>query len=641
MRDSPRATVIHVLEGCEQIALLNLVTQGYLPKKPLQESGGHPVGDQLLPYTLVFDQELFPRLTYMQHLLTHIGDLTTHIPKTTKNIITYDPLKDVGDEYIPHPRPFSNYSHLRPTVKKEILSYPHAPGDPLQPGNLDYDDLLELYGYDEERGLRELILEEDTEIEIAIEDELGATTWIPGKVTSTQQGSLEFQAGFKGSGINSGIWSQSRNRADMEATWRLPPPLRLRQPSIFIILTTQGYTPWHHPQLGSHWLRLQPRGAWQYTTHNVHGIKRGQTFGWRRGLSTMDMDVGYSDGGGFSVDSAIEDHMNEEDLGPEASAQDRSDLQALRDDLQHWVRSLNPLVTTIQGVNRWSQVSPRSRSVSCFHASTMVRMYTITPGAPQYKRMDKLVKKDKLWTRRDRRNRSEPSLGQISIVECVMTFACPPEGQPMMEIEGNVLTPDHIVARGNGEWSAAGALARSGAELPNTLAHVVYNIKLQEGGQIELGNKVYASTLGARFDRTDLGKDPLYLEETSKHLSDLIGYSSGHIHWAFGTASVDQHRMPSLYKRPSPPSKIGTEMLLDKKILGAILVSQRVDQNWIDTLTMLRRVHSTWNHVARYICPELIPDTPRTLNQGEKETWLSTFYREQERNPYKHSSRPA
>jgi len=28
MQDSPRATVIHVLEGCEQIALLNLVTQG-------------------------------------------------------------------------------------------------------------------------------------------------------------------------------------------------------------------------------------------------------------------------------------------------------------------------------------------------------------------------------------------------------------------------------------------------------------------------------------------------------------------------------------------------------------------------------------------------------------------------------------
>jgi len=130
--------------------------------------------------------------------------------------------------------------------------------------------------------------------------------------------------------------------------------------------------------------------------------------------------------------------------------------------------------------------------------------------------MDKLVKRDKLWTRRYRRNRSELSLGQISVVDCVMTFACPPEGQPMVEIEGNLLTPDHYVARGNGEWSTAGALAHPGTESPKTLAHIVYNIKLQEGGQIELGNKVFAGTLGARFDMTDLGKDPMFHEETSR-----------------------------------------------------------------------------------------------------------------------------
>jgi len=245
--------------------------------------------------------------------------------------------------------------------------------------------------------------------------------------------------------------------------------------------------------------------------------------------------------------------------------------------------------------------------------------------------MDKLVKRDKLWTRIYRRNRSELSLGQISVVECVMTFACPPEGQPMVEREGNLLTPDHYVARGNGEWSTAGALAHPGTEFPKTLAHIVYNIKLQEGGQIELGNKVFAGTLGARFDMTDLGKDPMFHEETSRHLQDLTGYTSGYIHWAFGSAAVDQYGMPSSYKRPSPPSKIGTAMLLDNEILEAILVSQRVDQNWIDTLSMLRRVHSTWNHVARSICPELIPATPRTSNQEEEETWLSTFYREQGR----------
>jgi hypothetical protein len=241
MQDSPRATVIHVLEGCEQIALLNLVTQGYLPEKPLQEIRGHPVGEQLLPYVLVFDQELFPRLTYMQDLITHICDPTALIPKTTKNIITYDPLEDDGDDYLPRPKPFSTHPHLRPTVKREILGNPHLPGNPLQPGDLEYDDLLELYGYDEERGLSEMILEKGTEIEIAIEDELGAMSWIAGRISSIQKGSLEFQACFRGCRIDSGTWTQTRNRAEMEATWRLPPALRRRQPSVFIILTTQGY----------------------------------------------------------------------------------------------------------------------------------------------------------------------------------------------------------------------------------------------------------------------------------------------------------------------------------------------------------------------------------------------------------------
>ena len=70
IQDSPRATVIHILEGCEQIALLNLATQGYLPERPLQGPGGHPIREHLLPFILVFERELFPRLTYMQ---THQG----------------------------------------------------------------------------------------------------------------------------------------------------------------------------------------------------------------------------------------------------------------------------------------------------------------------------------------------------------------------------------------------------------------------------------------------------------------------------------------------------------------------------------------------------------------------------------------
>jgi len=202
----------------------------------------------------------------------------------------------------------------------------------------------------------------------------------------------------------------------------------------------------------------------------------------------MNMNEENSGGGDFDMRSAIEDHMSEEDLGPEASKQDWSDLQTLREDLRYWEESMSHLLYPIQEVNRWSQVPPRSKEISCFHADTKVRMYTTIPGAPQYKRMDKLVKGDKLWTRRYRRNRMEPSQGQISIVECVMTFACPPEGQLTVEIEGNFLTPDHYVARGNGEWATAGALAHPGTESSKTLAHIVYNIKFQNGGQIELGN---------------------------------------------------------------------------------------------------------------------------------------------------------
>jgi len=269
MQDSPRATVIHVLEGCEQIALLNLVTQGYLPDEPLQEIRGHPIGEQLLPFVLVFDRELFPRLTYMQNLITHICDPTALIPRTTKNIITYDPLEDRGDGYLPLPRLHSTHPHLRPTVKRGLYDNPnaHLPGE--QPcTDLEYDNLMELYGYDEERGLSEIILEKGTEIEIPIEDELGAITWIEGRISSIQAGSLEFQTCFRGSRIDSGTWIQTRNRAEMEVTWRLPPALRRRQPSVFIILTTQGYSPWHHPRHGSHWLRLQPRGAWAYKEHD-------------------------------------------------------------------------------------------------------------------------------------------------------------------------------------------------------------------------------------------------------------------------------------------------------------------------------------------------------------------------------------
>ena len=162
----------------------------------------------------------------------------------------------------------------------------------------------------------------------------------------------------------------------------------------------------------------------------------------------MNMDIVHSGGKDFEMRSAIEDHMSEEGLGPEASKQDWTDLQTLREDLRWWEESICHMYHPTQEKNRWSQVPPRSEEISCFHASTKVRMYTTIPGAPQYKRMDKLVRGDKLWTRRHRRNQMEPSQGQVSIVECVMTFACPPEGQPMVEVEGNFPDPRPLRSQG-------------------------------------------------------------------------------------------------------------------------------------------------------------------------------------------------
>jgi len=149
-------------------------------------------------------------------------------------------------------------------------------------------------------------LEKGTKIEIPLEDEYGAITWVAGTVTSTQKGSMDFQVKFPGSAIDSGTWTQTRSRAEIEGTWRLPPAMRRRQPGVHTILSTQGYTPWHHAQHGSHWLRLQPRGAWKYKTLNVHGIPQGRVYGWRMGLSMMNRDDDNSGGHDFDMSSFVE-----------------------------------------------------------------------------------------------------------------------------------------------------------------------------------------------------------------------------------------------------------------------------------------------------------------------------------------------
>ena len=122
------------------------------------------------------------------------------------------------------------------------------------------------------------------------------------------------------------------------------------------------------------------------------------------------------------MSSAIENHMTKENLGPEASKQDWTDLKTLREELRWWEETIYSLGHPEKERNRWSQVPPNAqdkkssrlqprgqtgqgkKEVSCFHASTRVRMFTKETGAPEYKRMDKLVKGDQYWTRRYSRN---------------------------------------------------------------------------------------------------------------------------------------------------------------------------------------------------------------------------------------------
>jgi len=89
--------------------------------------------------------------------------------------------------------------------------------------------------------------------------------------------------------------------------------------------------------------------------------------------------------------------------------------------------------------------------------------------------------------------------------------------------------------------------------------------------------------------------------------------------------------MPRPKRLTEPPSTIGTSTLLDKEILETILVTQHADQKWIDILSMIRRVHSTWNHLARSIYPELTTYPFREPIQEGEETWRSTCFREKKK----------
>jgi len=170
----------------------------------------------------------------------------------------------------------------------------------------------------------------------------------------------------------------------------------------YMLLNTQGNTPWHHPQSGSHWLRLQPRGAWTYGSHTAMADRICRNFGWRRALSVMNMgSPSFQD---FTMRSAIENHMTNEDLGPEATKQDRADFDTLRDQLKWWESTIFSLGHPAKETNRWTQVplqeqdrkksqqrhrgrgarQGKTKAVSCFHPNTRVRMFRPDNSGPEY-----------------------------------------------------------------------------------------------------------------------------------------------------------------------------------------------------------------------------------------------------------------
>jgi len=100
----------------------------------------------------------------------------------------------------------------------------------------------------------------------------------------------------------------------------------------------------------------------------------------------------------------------------------------------------------------------------------------------------------------------------------------------MVEVEGNLLTPDHYISRGEGPWATAGEQTQLEIEPQTGSASIVYNITLQEGYNIELGNRIHAATLGARIDEAGSGEEPTFVEKDARYLQDLPKYSSGHIH---------------------------------------------------------------------------------------------------------------
>jgi len=75
-----------------------------------------------------------------------------------------------------------------------------------------------------------------------------------------------------------------------------------------------------------------------------------------------------------------------------------------------------------------------------------------------------------------------------------------------------------------------------------------------------------------------LGQEPTYSKEDARYLQGLPNNASSHIHWAYRTAKVDIHGMPTFEPTTGPPSTAGTAVLLDKDVLYIMLSAQHAEQ---------------------------------------------------------------
>ena len=146
--------------------------------------------------------QLFPRLTYVKDLKANTYGTPEKTPEDQlRNLpLLYHPLPDNDNQNCPQKvlPPFNHLGPILDTVQGIAVNQARQTIRE-QPGqDLGHNNLLELFGYDEDLGLTLLTLDTGTEIEIPIKDVQRTIFWIADQVTSAQTGSLIFKIQFPG-----------------------------------------------------------------------------------------------------------------------------------------------------------------------------------------------------------------------------------------------------------------------------------------------------------------------------------------------------------------------------------------------------------------------------------------------------------